>query len=183
MTLREKIGKELVRVFVHPLHPSQPVDYKNSLKKAKRVLIALPTDMESIPKDTIANFIHLFPRKGLVILNPDHPTRRPEQAEIPPFLNCPVLSPKISRKNPLGLINSKSVKQLCTNSFDVFLDLDPDFSLLNVYLCRALLSPLRISFSKPYSHQFYNLEYKGKFAASYTKNLENLFQLLKSLIS
>jgi hypothetical protein len=48
------------------------------------------------------------------------------------------------------------------NTFDVALDLNLNFSLTSAFLCKASNAPLRISFVKKNSDQFYNFQVKTK---------------------
>ena len=184
MTLQETIGLRLIKLFVHPIPRDDPVDFKTRLKQATRVLISCPTGKEiSCHSTIVAKFASLFPREGLVVLCPGSEKYSPEKYRIERLLSYPITFPDIPKHSLWNLVRCKSLKQLNQHRFDALLDLDPDFSLLNVYLCRLLHSPVRIGFTKPHSNRLYNIQYNGKPGVPYAKRLEGLLQLLQSLLS
>ena len=184
MTFQETISQHLIRLFVHPISRNRPINFNTHLKKATRILIACPSSEKvTSHSKTISDFTHLFPRENLVVLFPDLESYSPEKHTIQLLIDHPLTFPNLKKQNLYHLLRAQSLKQLAEQPFDVLLDLDPDFSLLNAYLCRLLRPPLRISLSKPYSNAFYNLQYNGKANAPYAKRLERLLQFLKSLPS
>jgi ADP-heptose:LPS heptosyltransferase len=54
------------------------------------------------------------------------------------------------------------LQRMQSNSFDVALDLNLNFSLTSAFLCKASNAPLRISFAKKNGDQFYNFQVKTK---------------------
>jgi ADP-heptose:LPS heptosyltransferase len=54
------------------------------------------------------------------------------------------------------------LQRMESNNFDVAMDLNLNFSLTSAFLCKASNAPLRISFVKKNSDQFYNFQVKTK---------------------
>lgn len=179
MTLQETIFQGPIRFFMHPFSRNRPIDFKTHLKKTNRVLISCPPGKEHVScSKAIAHITSLFPGEGLVVLYPDH-----EEIKTHPSPNNAIHFMNISEKYLWNIIRSRALKQLAQHRFDVLLDMDPEFSLLNIYLCRLLRPPVRICFPKPYSEHYYNLQYNGKPNTPYPQKLEGLFQFLQSLLS
>lgn len=179
MTLQETIFQGLIRFFLHPFSRNRPIDFKTHLKRTNRILISCPTGKKYVScSKAIADITSLFPKEGLVVLYSDQ-----KGIKTRPSPNNTINSLNISEKNPWNIIRSPALKQLAQNRFDVLLDMNPEFSLLNIYLCRLLRPPVRICFPKPYSEHYYNLQYNGKPNTPYPQKLEGLFQFLKSLLS
>jgi hypothetical protein len=179
MTLQETVFQGLIRFFFHPFPRNRSIDFKTQLKKTNRVLISCPPGKEHVSfSKAITDIVSLFPKEGLVVLTPDR-----EGIKTHPSPNNAIHSMYISEKNPWNIIRSPALKQLAQHRFDVLLDMDPEFSLLNIYLCRLLRPPVRICFPKPYSEHYYNLQYNGKPNTPYPQKIEGLFQFLQSLLS
>jgi len=173
MTLQKTIVPALIKIFVHPVFRNQPVDFKTHLKKANKILISCPTGEKALYQ--IPRFIDLFPRKRAIVLH--------QGSSISNTNKYSVISFDTSKQKFWNLIESKLLKQLTQYNFDVFLDLDPEFNLFTLYLCRFLNCPVRIGFSKLHTNWSYNLEYCTKRDLSYEKKLEGLFQFLQSFLS
>ena len=184
MTLQEIISRGLMRFFVPPISRNQTVDFKTHLKEAARVLISCPDGKEIFCcSATVAKFANLFPREGLIILCPNVEKYSIEKYKLQQLLNSPIHFPDVTKHSLWSIFKSRTLKQLEQNHFDLLLDLNPHFSLLNLYLCRLLRPPLRIGFAKPHSKRLYNLQYNGKPGTSYGNKLEGLLRLLQSLLS
>ncbi len=173
MTLQKTIVPALIKIFVHPVFRNRPVDFKTHLKKANKILIFCPTGEKTLYQ--IPRFIDLFPRKRAVVLH-----QGPSISDTDKYS---VISFDTSKQKFWNLIESKLLKQLTRYNFDVFLDLDPEFNLFTLYLCRFLNSPVRIGFSKLHTNWSYNLEYCTKRDLLYEEKLEGLFQFLQSFLS
>jgi len=132
---------------------------------------------------TIMNFIKLFPRQNLTVIQPDLKKYNADQNKIQRILNHSVTSPDTPRQNLWHILRSKPLKELVKQNYDVFLDLDPHFSLLNIYLCLKLHPPVRISFPKTRINSVYNFQYKEKPGTPYPEKLNGLLQFLQNLIS
>jgi len=175
----EIISQGIIRVF-HANPDKGPVAFSQHLGKAKKVLLLCPNaDLLSNHSKHICDFINLFPKRGLILLLPGVESYDPENYRLQLLINHPILFSELPRQNLWTIIRSSKVKELSQRQFDLLIDLDPEFSLLNAYLCRALRIPLRIGYSKPYSKAFYNFEFEGKENTPYTKKLESLITFLK----
>jgi len=69
------------------------------------------------------------------------------------------------------------LQRMENSSFDVAVDLNVNFSLTSAFLCKASNAPLRISFVKKNSDQFYNFQVKTRG----TNNKYSYRSLLKCL--
>ena len=173
MTLQKTIVPALIKIFVHPVFRNRPVDFKTHLKTANKILIVCSTGEKTISQ--IPRFIDLFPCKKAVVLHHD--------PSISDTNKYSIISFDTSKQKSLNLIESKLLKELAHYNFDVFLDLDSEFNLFTLYLCRFLNSRVRIGFSKLHTNWSYNLEYRTKRDLPYEKKLEGLFQFLQSFLS
>ena len=194
MKLRDIVEQGIIRFFVYPFHRNEPVDFKTCLKKATHVLISCPAG-KGAPSysTTIKKLTKLFSKKKLILLYPDVEKYSPEKFKIQHVLKYPVcfndtsspaiFFPDISKQNLWNLLRSNSMKQFKKQRFDVLLDLDPKFSLINIYLCRLLHPSIRVSFSKPYSKYFYNIQYNGNPDTQYPDRLQGLYRFLRTLLS
>lgn len=50
------------------------------------------------------------------------------------------------------------LRKLKKSTFDVAIDLNPDFDLFSAFVCRASLAPIRVGFVKDNADVFYNLQ-------------------------
>ncbi|MBN2028618.1 hypothetical protein JW824_00080 [bacterium] len=154
------------------------------MKKENRFLISCPAKEEVLPHaSTITNFMKLIPRQNLTVIQPDLKKYNADHDKIQHALDHPVISPNTPKQNLWNILKSKSLKGLVQQKFDVFLDLDPHFSLLNIYLCLKLHPPVRISFPKPRINSVYNFQYNEKPGTPYSEKLNGLLQFLQNLIS
>ena len=172
MTLQKTILPVLIRFFVHPVFRNRPLDFKTSLKKANKILICSPGGKaySCIPK-----FIELFPKKETIILHQGSSTSNTDK--------YPVIFFDPTKQKFWDIIEPKLLKQLTRHNFDVFLDLDPEFNLFTLYLCRFLNPPVRIGFSKLHTNWSYNLEYCTKKDIPYENKIEGLLRFLESFLS
>lgn len=184
MRLQEVIARGMIGLFVRPMAGDAPVNFKAGLKKARRVLISCPPGEEIFSNSkVVTDLTSLFPKEGLVVIQPGHEAYSLENYGIQCLLNHPVAFVGVPKQSDWRLFRSRTLRRLSEHRFDVLVDLDPDFSLLNAFLCRLLHPPIRMSFSKNFSRRFYNLEYTGKPGAPYTERLDGFFRFLRSLVS
>lgn len=176
--ITEQLSKQFIHFFINPFSKKKTVDYKILLKNSKRILLSCPAEEEKIDYGaSIDQFSNLFSEKTIVIIYPEEAVK-----------TCKLIShkyknsPKKIKYNLWYLLCSSVLKQLKRNKYDVFIDLDPNFSILNFLLCRSLMPSLRISFVKPHSKQFYNLCYNYNHTISYSKNRKGLYNFLCSML-
>ena len=183
MRFQETIDQGLIRFFIHPFFQNKPIDFRTFLRSATRVLISCPAGGEmGSCGGVVGKYTTLFPRKDVRFLCPDvnHPSSKKSDRNTG-IMNS-VSLPDIHKMSLWNFRRSKSLEQLHEQRFDVLIDLDPDFNLLNVYLCRFIQPPVRVGFSKPFGHHYYNIQYNGS-DESYAANLEGLFNFLHALVS
>jgi len=183
MRLQETIDQGLIRFFIHPFFQNKPIDFRTFLKSATRVLISCPAGEEMDSGGAMfGEYTKLFPRKDVRFLCPDVNHSSSKKSDLNTWIMNSVALPDIPKMSLWSFRRSKSLAQFHEQRFDVLIDLDPDFNLLNVYLCRFIQPPVRVGFSKPFGHRYYNIQYNGS-DTSYAANLEGLFNFLLSLVS
>ena len=183
MRLQETIDQGLIRFFIHPFFRNKPIDFRTFLKRATRVLISCPAEEEMDSGGAmIGKYTKLFPRKDVRFLCPDVNNSGSKMSHLKTVMRNSIALPDIPKMSLWSFRRSKSLEQLHEQRFDVLIDLDPDFNLLNVYLCRFIRPSVRVGFSKPFGHRYYNIQYNGS-DTSYAVNLEGLFNFLLSLVS
>jgi hypothetical protein len=64
-------------------------------------------------------------------------------------------------------------------SYDVLLDLDPEFSLVGFYLARLKSNLFSIGLAKSFSGRYYHILYNGAQDANYEEKLSCLLKVLK----
>jgi hypothetical protein len=184
MTVQQTISERIIQYFVHPISKDHPIHFRDHLKKATRILIVCPSDGKiTAHSKTISEIIRLFPQQDLVVLVPGSDVNSAEMEKIQLLIDHAIITSNLEKHSLWSLLTSKSLKQLNHHRFEVLLDLNPEFSLLNIYLCRLLHPPVRIAFSKPHSSRYYNVCYNGKPSTSYNKKFERFSAFLKSLLS
>ncbi len=161
MTIQDQITHHIVRCFIHPFDRPKPIDFKPTLKQAKQVLISLPPASQFVlPASTIRAIIQLFPKKSVHLVTRD--SKRTPKIGSKSVMQFP-------KTNIWSLIRNPSLKVLSQKQFDLFIDLDPRFSALNIYLCRTLRPSICIGLPKPHANIYYNFIYN---VASHETNIE-----------
>ena len=184
MALRETIEQGIIRFFFHPFSKDKPIDFKTSLKEASQILIACSPGPQMDEYNVIIDeFIQLFPDKNVTLLLLHSKTKSTENSGRQKLLGNVIHVTDIQKMRLWHFRRSQSLKQLKGKRFEVLIDLDPEFNLLNIYLCRVVQPTIRIAFTKPYSDRFYNVQYNGKPDTPFDKNIEGLLNFLRSLIS
>lgn len=168
-----------IRFFINPFLQKTSIDYRYLVNDSSRIILSCPAEEKEknfgIP---IEKFSELFQNKSVTILYPENTIE-----------SCKMVSnnvtnyPKKIKYNVLNLIHSDTIAQLCKKNFEIFIDLDPNISLLNIFLCRQLNPAVRVSFEKPSSHHFYNIRYNINPKKSYSENRSNLYYFLSSMIN
>jgi hypothetical protein len=163
------------------------VDFKKTLKKSSRLLIVMPAleNHRILPK-TVKTLDAAFPSSRFTWLHPGrgigtHPGA-PAGAE-KQGLNHPVLFLHLKKQTIGQLKKSQVLSGLAREPFDALLDLDPEFSLVGIYLAKLRQFPLCIGFMKPFSSRYYNIQYKASPEATYDEKLLGLFRFIKSFVS
>jgi len=50
------------------------------------------------------------------------------------------------------------LRKVKKSTFDIALDLNPEFDLFSAFVCRASLAPVRVGFAKENADMFYNMQ-------------------------
>jgi hypothetical protein len=179
MTLRDSISEKRVRFFINPFQKPDMVDFKKTLKKSSRILILMPaqTNHRIVPKG-MKHLEAAFPSGRFTWIHPGSSPGRQDRD-----LNHPVLYLHLKQQTVGQLKKSQVLAGLGREPFDALLDLDPEFSLVGIYLAKLRRFPLSIGFSKPFGGRYYNILYNASSEATYEEKLSGLLRFLKSFIS
>jgi hypothetical protein len=179
MTLRNSISEKHVRFFINPFHAPDPVDFKKTLKKSSRLLIVMPAleNLKILPK-TLKNLEAAFPSSRFTWIHTGASAGPENQG-----LSHPVLFLHLKKQTIGQLKKSQVLSGLDREPFDAMLDLDPEFSLVGIYLAKLRRFPLSIGFMKPFSGRYYNIQYNAAPEATYDEKLAGLFRFIKSFVS
>ena len=174
MTVQDKLSQAIIYLFLNPFRRHNPVDFQDVLNKADTVLISCPVIKESpITSEIIHRYMTLFSAKTCTLICPDTTGNA---------LHGPIDSALLldfSKQTLWHVLRSEVLKKLSETNWDVLLDLDTEFNILNAYLSRKLQPILSIGFQKPYSQKFLNLEYNSQSTDPYNKKLDGLFRFLQ----
>ena len=179
MTLRNSIAERQVRFFINPFYAQDPVDFKKTLKKSSRILVVMPAleNHRILPK-TLKNLEAAFPSSRFTWIHPGASIGAEEQG-----LNHPVLFLHLKKQTVGQLKKSQVLSGLDREPFDALLDLDPEFSLVGIYLAKLRRFPLSIGFVKSFSSRYYNIQYNAAPEATYDEKLLGLFRFIRSFVS
>ncbi len=169
-----------IRFFINPFSSKNSSEYRYLMNDSSTIILSCPAEEKN--KDfgiSIKKFSNLFKNKPVTILYPEH-TVEGCKIETNHRIND---YPKKINYNPLHFIHSHNLDNLYNKKCDVFIDLDPNFNLLNILLCRQLNPAVRISFNKPNSSHFYNIRYNINPQKSYSENRSNLYTFLRSMMN
>ncbi len=184
MTKLDTIEQTLIRFFIHPLIKDETVNFKAHLKDAKQVLLlGFSGKTFKAHRSIIKAFTLLFPKASRTILISDDDERSTKGKKVKKEQNVSIVTMELKRPHLWYLMRSELLKKMRDESYDVLLDLNPNFSSLGAYLCRTLHPPVRIGFMKPTGHRFYNVEYNGDPGGSFPDRLEGLFLFIDYLLS
>jgi hypothetical protein len=173
----------LIRLFIRPFSNNDTVDFKETLRNAKHVLIVWPCGEELRSNQVvIESFSRLFPHASCITVHRDCGTNNRTTEDVGKFIKPSMISFANKNVHLWSIIRSEHFKELRERHFDVLIDVDPVFNLLSAYLCRVLNPRIRIGFSKPYSLKFYNLLYNGMLSSEYSKRLHGLHRFIKSFL-
>jgi hypothetical protein len=172
---RSYINKFLKAVN-HPIIFKKSFNFKHTLQASRNILITCPADNDiSIFGKNFKTISSIFPDKALTILylSPDNN----EHIQTHHLIT----SLQIPNPNLRNIFKSKLLKQLLQCPFDVFIDLDPNFCLLNSIICWILHPQIRIGFNKYMSKHLFNFLYINQPNTSYKENIIKLYKLIQSI--
>lgn len=166
------------RLFFRP----QVISFSEVLNNAKRVLIFLPTKVESFPiaLNHLNSFNSFFSGSQKFLLLPFD-----GEGFSSNLFKFEIISLKKSYLNWFSLPNKRFVKKLRALKFDITLDMDLERSFFNAYLSFLSGSRLRIGVKGGWGLPFYNLEISlskdGKYLDELYDSFVNTLKRLKSL--
>jgi len=182
MASQHTLGTYLLRCFINPFSNNEPIEFRSHLQSAKHILILCPESYEtSAHMASLKKITALFPKETVQLVIPGQAKYNPDLHKVQKDINRPVIFPDASKNSLWKIFRSQALNNLKHQPPDVLIDIDPESNLLNLYLCKLFASTVRIGFSKPYSHSFYNIEYSQRTELSYGLNLENFYQFLQAL--
>jgi hypothetical protein len=151
-----------------------PLCFGTVLHDASHILIAMPADPEwHHCKDELDGMLSRFRDKKVVLLGA--PQSRQTLAKGQWVTANPDMSLWRAGRKP-GLW-----EQLDPLT-DLFLDLNPDFSLLNLLICHRLRPTVRFCFDKPYCHNYYNFICSASPARSFSHRIQWLNRFLEPIL-
>ncbi|GEM_PF-3061774 len=184
MAITHSITKNYIRFFVNPGFRDRPIDYRENLKKCRDVLICYPIFDDAIRYSAELSEINsIFSNKNLSIIHFGYDRYTPEKHKLQSLFDHPIKFLDVTRQNLWNIVRSKSIRELSAHSFDLFIDLDIRFNLINIYLCRLLRPAVRVCFSKPYCNHFYNVQYRTSINSPYKEKLKSLTNFFNTLLT
>lgn len=176
MKIRDYIQQRLILMLVQPFAREKQIEYKSSLKNATRILILFPASQWSLLEKHLLSVKSVFPEASITILHTGA-----DSLTLPKQPRTTVENLILRKHTYRAFSRSERLNQFIRKRFDIFVDLDPEYSLLGVYLCRLTRAPIRMGLCKPQSEKFYNLLYRGKTETGYNEKITGLMHFLKSL--
>jgi len=175
MKIRDFVQQQMVLLLVQPFSKEKQVEYKSSLKKATRILVLFPGSELPWLEKTLFSAKSIFPDAAFTVLytgNAEFRIKKQTDVTLENLL--------LSKETYWTLSRSKRLNPFVKKRFDILLDLNPEYSLLGIYLCRLIRAPIRIGLDKSQSEKFYNFIYRGKTEATYAEKVAGLVQFLRS---
>jgi len=171
------IQEKWIRYFVPPFRGSESVDFKNTLRKAKEILVLLSSTPEE-EKDfkVLKSLMAIFPNAHFTFLSLNSNVQMPKSLSSASFI---VLPPHSTIWQFQG---STILSQVLQEKIDLFFDLDPQFTLLGIYLARRLSPKVSISLVKPYSDLYYTVQYHGDWKMPFSKRWLSFFRFLRTFL-
>jgi len=175
MSSENILAERLVFFLVHPLTREKPVEFNKQLLRSQRVLISLPGVLDASARKSVAEaFADLFPEKKITLIEETSGNDAGSSSILPVVI-------RREERTFRQLWKSPAVGRIKDEGTDVFIDLYSDFSLLGIYICRLLHPAVRITFPKPFSRRYYNLEYCSKQKDDMEKKIRNLINFLSGV--
>ena len=166
------LEETLIRTLLNPRQMHASRSFASAVAESKTVCVApSPQQDLGLARQFISAFQSLYPGKRVVLLR-----KAPQTAATDESIQEVAIGPVDQRLWTLW--RSPQIHTLGKMRIDLFIDLDPHFNPLYAFLCRRLNPPLRLTFAKPKSEDYYNLEYTGRPQAFYAERLEGLVHFL-----
>lgn len=130
-------------------------DFTDAVRRAKRALVILPgtaKDPASV-QWVVRYLVDRFAAGSLIIV-----ARQDLASWLTPDTRYEILSYGRDDIGRWFTPGSGLLRKLKKSTFDVAVDLNPDFDLFSAFVCRASLAPLRVGFAKDNADVFYNFQ-------------------------
>lgn len=180
MTSSDSISQKLINFFTHSFSQNQPVNFRQLMHNPVSVLILFPSIIKLDWCKDIRKFTTLFPQSRIVLFHPGIEKKSSERDQIELLFDLPITFLESPRHDLYHLIKSDTLREIRQLHFDILIDLNPDFCLLNVCLSRVLNPPIRIGFSKSKGNWAYNIQYNVEAEIPYLEKLKGLHQFMQS---
>jgi len=172
MAFSRSMQEKLIRYTIHPFFRNKQISFKTHLKNSRTILISLPGLSSKKAATGIVNTIHnVFQGKKIVLIS-DNCNKELYAGFCTNYL-------EINNFDLLKDSRMPSIKEISDMTVNVFLDLNPDLKLLNIFLCKQLRADIRISFRKDYSEHYYNFEYGANKSEDIELNILNLIHFIE----
>ena len=179
MYFQYRIQEKWIRFLIHPFWKPGAIDFKKALKKASRILVVLPSSSSNRIYSKILKQIEgVFQGSHMVFIDPGSVPQTENQQ-----LSHAILYLHMKRQTFRQLRKSHVLTNFSRETYDMLLDLDPDFSLVGFYIARLNRLSLTAGFSKPCSDRYYNIQYKGSAESTYEEKCLGLIRFLKAFTS
>jgi hypothetical protein len=148
MKLDQKIQEFFLRYFYHSHRIREQTSFPIHIKNARNILIYCPN--QNNLTDYRRQLNKVFRRCFINII---YPVSKISQTfvDLKGIRDYPVSSGSIIKTHQFSHFD-----RLIQPHYDVFIDLDPDPNLVNMYLCRLLQPEITIGYEKAYANFYYN---------------------------
>ena len=176
-----KITNQILKFCI--LNCSNPFQKKNSLSfqkiisQARRILIITPFGNTPVFDKTLINaIIKLFPDQICTFLS----THELDMSSIDTTYKWMVVDP--GNLSLWRFARSPIKEQLGQTRIDLLIDLDPQFNLISAYLCKTLVTNLRVSLEKEGSEQLSNFQFNTSAHTPYNDQIKTVISVLKTFL-
>ncbi|MBE0557833.1 MAG: hypothetical protein IH628_11430 [Proteobacteria bacterium] len=131
------------------------LEFTDAVRRAKRALVVLPRT----PKDpaslqwVIRYLVDRFARGSLIIV-----ARQEFSSWLAADKRYEILVYGDADVGPWFTPDVGLLRKLKKSTFDIAIDLNPEFDLFSAFVCRASLAPVRVGFVKDNADVFYNFQ-------------------------
>lgn len=148
MKITQQMQEFFLRYFYHPFPKWEQTSFQGNIKEAKNILVYCPN--QSSITEYRKQLNKVFKRCFINIIYPISSATK-AITHTKNFQSYPVSSGSIIKTHRLSQFDKLIQKQ-----YDLFIDLDPDPNLVNMYLCRMLRPGVSIGYEKAYAKFYYN---------------------------
>jgi len=168
----QKFQEFFIRYFYHPFQLRKPVNFRDTIQNVQHILVYCPE--EAMIKSINQNLKKLFRNARIHYILPfekSNNIHRITKAEHIHYL----YKDSIYKSQ-----RSEHYANLLRQPVDLFIDLDIEPNILNIFLCRLLQPAVCLSYHKPLSRHYYNFEYRSRSYSPAPERFQCLYTILSS---